>query len=78
MNRIYKAYSIAQKTFFQDSKKYNYKYGLTWTAIFLFGSFFFENIISDILIVIALFMSPLFILIKGFWMFLISIVSPHE
>ena len=76
MKKIKQAYTAAKEIIIKGNAKYNYKYGLIWTALLLLGGFFLDNTLGNILIILGLFMSPLLFWLNGFWMFFICLLKP--
>ena len=75
MNRIKKSYIQARKN--MKAIDYDYKSMVPVSIFFLILSYFIQNLIGDVLLILGLFGSPLIIFIQGFWTFVIYIIKPN-
>ncbi|OHB14677.1 MAG: hypothetical protein A2431_00510 [Candidatus Zambryskibacteria bacterium RIFOXYC1_FULL_39_10] len=80
--RIKQAYDSAKKSIKKSETsigftKKDYLYGFIWTSLLLIIGFFLNNTFGNILIIIAIFISPFVIWLQGFWMFVICLIKPE-
>lgn len=76
MRRIKQALATAKQTIIKGHSKYEYKAILPVSILLIVAGYFIQNTFGNILLLLGLIGSPLFILLEGFWIFVLSLIKP--